>query len=415
MSEAIGRDGPIQVLLVDDDPLVLKSVARLLGSVEPDWTVATAGSGEGAIGILEKQPIDLVLSDLNLGATNMSGAELLSYVQERHPDVVRILLTGQATPEMAHRSLPAAHSLLQKPFERLELHAKLRRAAQLRELLTNTRIRSLIGSSNRLPSPPKVFHEVAVALAGRRAGMEDVACLIEKDVALSAQLIRLVSSAFFGLPPRVRSVRGAIAYLGFNTVKTLVLSASIVEQYRTTRPVRGFDLDGLQAHAVASAHIARQVVGEPGLTESAFSAAMLQNVGQLLLASRAPDEYSEVLIRQREGAPPEQGEADVFGVAHPQIGAYLLGIWGLPSSLIRGVLHHHEVQRSVSSRMDVALAVNIAAKLASSPDAPALDDPGDDPFVIDLAHLRELGVAQLLPEWRETARRMLESSGGNDR
>lgn len=411
--DGITRERPIRVLLVDDDAMVLRSVARLLGSVEPDWSVETASTAEEAIAVFERQAVDLVLSDLNLGTPAMSGAELLSFVQERHPDVVRILLTGQATPEMAHRSLPTAHLLLQKPFERRELHAKLKRALQLRQLLTNERLRGLVGASNRLPSPPKVFHEVAVALAGRRAGVEDVALLIERDVALSAQLIRLVSSAFFGLPRRVRSVRGAIAYLGFNTVKTLVLSAAIVEQYRMSQPVRGFDLEALQSHALASAHIARQVIGQPSASETAFSAAMLQNVGQLLLASRAPHEYSEVLIRQREGAPPELSEVDVFGVAHPAVGAYLLGIWGLPGVLIRGVLSHHELQRTVAQRMDVPLAVNIASKLARDPAVPALDDAGDDPFVIDLGHLKELALAHVLPEWRAAAERVLSTPEGD--
>ncbi len=408
-----GETSPLQVLLLDDEPMVLRSVARLVSSVEPTWGVFSAGSGEEAIRIIEQHPVDVVLSDLNLGIPGLSGAEFLGYVQERHPEIVRVVITGQATPDIVQRSVPVAHMLLQKPFERRDLRAQLRRALDLRALLTNPRIRALVGASNRLPSPPRVFQEVALALSGRRSGVDEVAGIIERDVALSAQLIRLVSSAFFGLPRRVRSVRGAIAYLGFNTVKTLVLSASIVEQYRSTRRVRGFDIDELQRHALVSAHIARHVVTKDGSAETAFSAAMLQDVGQLLLAARAPDEYAEVLIRAREGRPPDQGERDVFGVAHPVVGAYLLGIWGLPGALIRGVEAHHDVQREVSTRVDVPLAVNIAQKLARDPEVPALDDAGDDPMVIDLRHLEDLGVAALLPGWRVVARRVRDSGSGD--
>lgn len=403
---------PLRLLLVDDEAIVLRSVERLLHSAEPTWEIRTAATAEQAVSCLERHPLDVVVTDLNLGTPGMSGAELLAFVQERHPEIVRIVLSGNAGAELAQRSVPMAHLLLTKPFEPLQLRAQLRRATELCALMSDGRVRALVGSSNRLPSPPKLFHDIAVALSSRRTNVEDVAALIERDVALTAQLIRVVSSAFFGLPRRVRSARGAVAYLGFNTVKTLVLSASIVEQFRLPRQVRGLDLEALQRHGLVSAHLARQILTGSGSAEAAFSAAMLQNVGQLLLASRAPDEYAQVLIQAREGRPAELAERAVFGVSHAEVGAYLLSIWGLPQNLVSGVLRHHAAQRRASARLGVVLSVNLAQKLALDPDAPADDDPADDPRPIDLGQLRELGVAERLGEWRAAARRFLAEPEG---
>jgi putative nucleotidyltransferase with HDIG domain len=203
----------------------------------------------------------------------------------------------------------------------------------------------------------------------------------------------------------VRTVRGAVAFLGFNTVKTLVLGVSIVEQFRARPAVRGFDIDRLQAHSLETAVTAREMLRGTGGGDEAFSAGMLHDVGQLLLAARAPEEYSDVLIRTREGQRLELAERAIFGVDHAVVGAYLLGIWGLPQPLVSAVARHHLPEREVSERFGSALAVAMANKLCHDPDTPASDDPGEQAH-IDLAHARAVGVASSLPGWRELARRV---------
>jgi len=394
----------LRLLLLDDEAIVRRSVERLLRNAEPAWEVVPVGTADDAVSALEATPFDIIVSDLNLGPGSMTGAELLAFSQERHPDAVRIVLSGQTGTDLSARTVPTAHLVLPKPFDPLELRDQLKRAAELRLLLSDLKLRSLVGSSNRLPSPPRLFREMTRLLSSRRSAIEDIASLIEQDVALSAQLMRLVASAFFGLPQKVRTVRGAVAYLGFNTVKTLVLGVAIAQEYKTPRPVRGFDIDALQRHSLLTARLAREILAGSGLADDAFSAGMLHNVGQLLLASRAPEEYSEVMIRAREGQDLCASERATFGVTHPEVGAYLLGIWGLPQPLVRAVARHHLPDAAVSEDLDPALAVALAQKLTSNPDAPAMDGASDPASAIDLRHLREVGVVGRLESWRDSAR-----------
>lgn len=396
-----------RLLLVDDDPQIRRSIERFMRTVEKTWEVATAGSSEEAIQALSRQKMDVVISDLDLGTPGMNGVELLAYVQEQHPETVRFVLSGESGRDLMVRTVALAHLFLSKPFDSQELRTSLKRALGLREILENPAARALVGTSNRLPSPPRVFKEVVRLLSEKRSNVEQVARVVETDIALSAQLIRLVSSAYFGLPQRIRSVQGAIAFLGFQTIKTLVLSLAILQDFVPARKIPGFDLSELSNNAMRTACIAREIAGKPVISEDAFAAAMLRDSGRLLLAQRRPVEYAELIQRAHaENRALHVLETEVFGVSHAEIGAYLLGIWGLPEPVIEAVARHHRPQSSVASRLDAALAVNLAEKLALDPDVLA-EQSSEDSSSIDIDHLRELGLATELPRWRECARDQL--------
>lgn len=398
---------PHRLLLVDDDPQIRRSIERFMRTMEKDWTIVTAGSTDEAIQALSRQAMDVVISDLDLGCPGMNGVELLNYVQEQHPETVRFVLSGESGRDLMVRTVALAHLFLSKPFDSQELRTSLKRALGLRGILDNPAARALVGVSNRLPSPPRVFREVVSLLSEKRSSVEQVARIIETDIALSAQLIRLVSSAYFGLPQRIRSVQGAIAFLGFQTIKTLVLSLAILQDFAPGRKIPGFDLTELSRNAMLTACIAREIAGKPAVGEDAFAAAMLRDCGRLLLAQREPAKYSDVIQRCRtDNRPLHVLETAMLGVSHAEIGAYLLGVWGLPEPVIEAVARHHLPQSTVATRLDAALAVNIAEKLALDPDVIAAEST-EDPAAIDMAHLRELGLATELPRWREAARDQL--------
>jgi HD-like signal output (HDOD) protein/CheY-like chemotaxis protein len=378
-------------------------------AMEKDWVVLTAGTAEEAIQKLAEEDVDVVISDLDLGSPSMNGVDLLNYVQEQHPETVRFVLSGESGRDLMVRTVALAHLFLSKPFDSQELRTNLRRALGLRRILGNSAARALVGTSNRLPSPPRVFREVVSLLSAKRSSVEQLARVIETDIALSAQLIRVVSSAYFGLPQRVRSVQGAIAFLGFQTIKTLVLSLAILQDFVPVKKIPGFDLTELSKNGMLTACIAREIAGKPAIGEDAFAAAMLRDCGRLVLAQRKPVEYTEIVQRAHdEGWPLQQLETEILGVSHAELGAYLLGVWGLPEAVIEAVAHHHLPQNQVATRLDATLAVNLAEKLALDPDV-AAEESCSDPAAIDIAHLRDLGLATELPRWREIARAQLSN------
>lgn len=396
------------VLFVDDEPAVLRGIGRLLGASEPTWQLSFANSGSDALAALEESAFDVVVSDLNM--PRMDGATLLSEVQKRHPDIVRLVLSGMSSPSMVFRTVPVAHQFLTKPFEPIRFRSTLREAFELRSLLGDPVLRALAGKKNRLPSPPKTFAALQQALANPRASVRDVGSIIEKDIALSAQLVRLASSAFFGLPSRVCTPHGAVAYLGFETIKAVVLSAELMEMFRPNVPSRDFDVEKLQRDAVCTAHLARRILAGTGMGDDAFLAGMVHEVGVLLLAARTPTQLSEVKRLERSGVPPLDAEREVLGVTHAELGAYLLGLWGFPHSVIHAVASHWQPQRSLEPRLGVSLAVSIAARLAKDPETALEEEPLPGAFTLDGTLLRLLGLTYRLDDWRGYARKTTEET-----
>ncbi|HMR81142.1 MAG TPA: response regulator, partial [Polyangiaceae bacterium] len=337
----------------------------------------------------------------------MDGATLLTYVQDNHPEMVRLVLSALASPELVFRTVPVAHQFLTKPFEPMSFRAKLRQAFELRALLDDPELRALVGTSNKLPSPPRIFSEISKALSNPETGVAEAAKIIESDVALSAQVVRLVSSAYFGLPSRVRTAQGAVAYLGFQTIKAVVFSAELFEQFAPKRPVKGFSIDSLQQHGLRTAHLARRILGGIGMGDDAFLAGMLHDVGRLLLAARAPEVCAKVFEeRERTARASVDVEHEMLGVTHAEVGAYLLGIWGLPQAVIQAVAWHHQREADISTYLDISLAVSLANRLVDDPELPA-GGAGEDPErSIDVEHLKGLSVDDRLESWREIARKL---------
>jgi HD-like signal output (HDOD) protein len=392
-------------LFVDDDELILRSMERVLRrpAAENGWALCFASSGEAALDEIDRAPIDIILCDANMAS--MSGATLLKRVQQRDPSVVRILLSGHTGPDVLRTALPHAHQFLPKPCDGQLLKATLDGACGLRALLTRPEMRHLVASSNEPPSAPRTFIELSSALANLSASTRALSDIIERDVALSTRVLQLASSAVYGLPRAVTSIAGAVAYLGVEVIKAIVLSVEVSRMFPLTQAIPDFSVDALQRHGMRVSQLAKRIVGHEAADDVLLVAGALQDTGQLVLASRAASRFGVALstaaARQR---PLHAIETELFGASHAEIGAYLLGLWGLPPRVVATVAHHLEPQRTGSRVFDAAAALYVANHLVVDPDVPAVDEVPPNDVALDLGFLRGVGVAHQLDEWRRLAR-----------
>jgi HD-like signal output (HDOD) protein len=387
---------------VDDDPLILRSLQRTL--TDKTWQLVCVNDPQSALREIDRHPVDIVLSDMQMH--EMSGATLLGAIQQRHPDVVRIILSGESDDHQKLRAVQFAHQFLAKPADPDVLRWTIRRACGLRRLLTNPAIRSAVGGSNELPVAPATYLKLQQALRSPDVSPADVAGIVERDVGLSARLLQLVSSAFFGLPKRVTTVAAAVSYLGVDMLRTLVLTLEIVRMFRDGASVPGFSLETFQRRAFLTAKLARGIADDH-YADDAFVGGMLHAIGQLVLACRVPVRYAEVL---RELAarprPLADVEREVLGTTHAEVGGYLLGLWGLPQRVVEAVTHYHEPWRLDASRLGIAGAVYLGSALAERPDAALFVGAGTlAPNQINGPYLDRVGVLGSLSTWRALARR----------
>jgi HD-like signal output (HDOD) protein len=394
-----------RILFVDDDELILRSVERVLRrpAAESGWELCFATDGDSALEEMAKNPVEVMLVDANMA--RMSGAALLKRVQERDPSVVRILLSGHTGLDVLRSALPYAHQFLPKPCDGQLLRSTLDSACGLRQLLARPEMRHLVGSSNELPSAPRTFIELSNALANPNASARTVSEIIERDIAISARVLQLVSSAFYGLPRAVTSIGGAVAYLGVEVIKAIVLSVEVSRMFPLTQLIPDFSVDALQQHGMRVSQFAKRILGhEPG-GDVLIVAGLLQDTGQLVLASRAAARFGIALNTACANKQPlAELEHELFGASHAEIGAYLLGLWGLPQRVVSAVANHLEPQRSATQVFDAAAALYVANLLVVDPEVPALEEVPPKTIALDLAYLRRVGVAHQLEEWRRLAR-----------
>lgn len=351
-----------RILFVDDEPRVLEGLRDMLHRYRRAWTMAFVGSGAEALELMARETFDVVVTDMRM--PGMDGSVLLTRVQEAYPGTVRIVLSGSAELEAALRALPVAHQFLLKPCRAEVLENVVQRACSLQSLISDERFREQLGKLDRLPSQPKVYAALTRAMADERSTMDTIASIVEQDAGICLKVLQLVNSAFFGLGKPVGSVKQAVSYLGFNVVRNLVLATEVFSSQQYGTLPMAF-LEQNQRHALAVANVASLIARDSGSKQDdAFIAGLLHDIGHVILAAERPAEFAELRARARDGTQPDfVVEEEAFGVSHAEIGAYLLGIWGLPYPVVEAVANHHRPERVTLLGPDILAAVTAAEAL----------------------------------------------------
>jgi putative nucleotidyltransferase with HDIG domain len=386
-----------RILFVDDELQVLDGLSSALRSRRDDWTMVFAQGGLAALEHLDVEPFDVVVSDMRM--PGMGGAELLQLVRQRHPETVRLVLSGHSEFEATLDAAPFAHQFLAKPCRSDELQNVIERACELRALLTDVEAQATVAGITSLPAAPHAYRKLNDMLSSPEVAAGDVAGIIEADVALYAKVLQLVNSAFFGLGRRITSAREAVAYLGIAPLRSVVLSVELTRSFNIPRPIEGFSLERLELHSTTVARTAGRLVRSTRRAENAFTAGLLHDIGKLVLASEHPDRLESLLAEAREsGRTLHAVEREQTGTTHAEIGAYLLGLWGLPYAVVEAVAHHHKPSAVVAPQLDATGAVAVTNALVGEIDTDATNR-GTAPTVNEEL-LAALGPEADLDAWR---------------
>ena len=382
-----------RILFVDDEQQVLDGLKNLLRKQRPVWDMAFALGGHAALAMFEQQRFDVVVSDMRM--PEMDGTELLGAIRDRYPATTRIVLSGHAERDAISRAMTVAHQFLAKPCEAAMLKQVVASVCGLHQLLRSEELRQMVGRVDRLPSVPMLYTNLVAALAKPTTTVVEIAEIVGSDPAMAAKILQLVNSSFFGLPRPLSSIERAVGYLGSDMIRSLALTVGIFSRTPDV-PCPGFSSTAVQERAVLGARLARAfLAADPARASDAFAAALVRDVGMLLLVLGSTEAYGPVLAASATSDDDLTTlERAVFGISHAEVGAYLLGVWGLPATLVETVAHHHEPTRIEHDDSDVVLAVHVAAVMA---DAVTLRRP----FALAPAVVAALGPR--LATWRRHA------------
>ena len=377
------------IIFVDDEPLVLKGIRRALYHRRNEWTLEFAVNADDALKQLETFPATVVVADMRMPGRD--GAELLDEVRRRHPAVIRFILSGDSSVDAIMRAAGSSHQYLSKPCECRALEQAIDRTRRVRELVENPALARKVAGLTHVPSLPDTYKRLREALQSSDVRLDAVAGIIQCDVAMCAQVLKLVNSAYFGLPRRVTEIDKAVSYLGLDTITSLALGYGAFDSLNSgesdSEALRAVSDSALRSAGFARA-IARAENVEKMTANDACLAAMLGHLGEILAITQLPTEYRAVTEHARHiKHASDDIELEVGGYRFDELGAYLIGLWSLPDAVVEAVAFRKRPSRS---------AVHTAGALAITHLAYCLERVPFGTKVDMLAAARQLADAEFL-------------------
>jgi putative nucleotidyltransferase with HDIG domain len=356
-------------------------------------------SGAEALEVLARMPFDVVVTDMQM--PGMDGAQLLSEVMRRYPQVVRIVLSGQSNEESILRCVEQTHIFLSKPCDAETLKSVIERACSFQDLLAEPSLRRLVSQMRTLPSVPTMYQSLSREIRSPEPSLPRISQIICRDPSIAAKILQLTNSAFFGVYQHVSSVERAVALLGLKTIESLVLSTKIFSQFNGAI-VQSLGLQSIIKHSIATGAgagaIAKMEAFNQELVESSITAALLHDIGKLVLAGNMLGHYCKALsLAKNENRPIWEAEREIFGASHAEVGAYLAGLWGLPGHVVEAIRYHHNPANCPRSELGPLLMVHTADAI----DHQLFDDETIGVCrAVDTDYLKQIGCANRLQEWR---------------
>jgi HD-like signal output (HDOD) protein len=397
-----------RILFVDDDPAVLEGLRRRLYRAMSKWEMKFVANAALAVEQLQELPYDVLVTDMRMA--RMDGAELLEVASTRSPETIRIVLSGYAEERQVMRLVPLAHQYVSKPCEPDRLEAVIERCLRLQELLHEPRVRAIVGRIRQLPALPRVYARLRELSAREDTTAAQIAEIVASDSAVTAKVLHVVNSAFFRLARPITRIEQAVVHLGFSAIRNLALSAEVFCAWpRDAAILAEFEPERLQEHARAVAAGAYALAAGRPWADEALLGGLLHDIGYLILLQQCPREMAEVVeLAKARALPLHEAEREVLDATHAEVGAYLLGLWGLPYPMLEAVAFHHHPSLAPQSEFDLLAAVAVSQAITAAAEAPqrplarAATTPAIDADYLAAVHAPF--------SWSEAARRVHESS-----
>jgi HD-like signal output (HDOD) protein len=389
-----------RVLFVDDEPMMLEMLQMVVEMMSGEWETRFAESGHRALCLMEKEPFDLVVSDMRM--PGMTGAQLLNEVMQRYPATSRIILSGYAEREEVLRCVGVTHQFLAKPCELSAIQETLNRIQGLRARLRSPEIQKLVAELRTLPSIPTVFFRIVEALQQPDCPLESISQVVASDPALTAKVLQLVNSAFFGFAREVLSAHEAVMLLGIGTIRCVALTLNLFSAFKG--PESGtLSAQRIWRHSEQVGQWAKRIAefqgGDGHLVEQCFTAGILHDVGKLILAETLSGKYLDLVARaDSEGRRLVDLEQEELGATHADVAAYLLALWGLPAPLVEAVALHHDPVHAVDLAFGPLTAVHAANVFSNAAEDAA---PHRSQEEMDTRYFDRLGLRSSAAAWRE--------------
>jgi putative nucleotidyltransferase with HDIG domain len=388
------------ILFVDEERFVHKALKRSFRKMSQAWDMRFCTGPAEALEILDKDAIDVIVSETIF--QEQSGLEFLKQVRDTHPHSVRIILSGYSDQDVVLKSVDLAHQYLAKPCEDEALKATINRAFMIKKLLDHQGLREIVSQIDSLPTLPAIYVELVKELKAEDASIDRVGTIISKDIGLTTKILKTVNSSFFGLRQQIIHPAKAVSMLGLDLIKAIVLTSGTFDKFKHVK-APGFSLERMWEHAMLTGAFAKIIAQEGRLdrqdADIAFMAGLLHDIGKLLIAAYFPNDFAVIhKLAEKISIPIVEAEAKVIGTNHSCVGAYLLGLWGLPEAILDATAFHHSQNNWSAAKLNPAAIIHIANALAECGE----DIHQSEGIIegLDYEYLKKAGLLTSLQKWK---------------
>lgn len=223
---------------------------------------------------------------------------------------------------------------------------------------TQEKLKKVVDKIIGLPTLPSMLSNINKMMLNPRTSAKEIAQLISSDPTITAKVLRVVNSSFYGFPNRITTITHAIVILGFNTIKSIVLSSTIFDVFKKGKKESGFDRMEFWKHSIgcgAAARVIGKRMGHSAL-EELFIAGLVHDIGKIVLDQFMADKFLDILdVVKAKNKLLYEAETDVLGFTHAEIGGWLLEKWNLSKGLVDCVRCHHNPALAGDNQKIVAI------------------------------------------------------------
>jgi putative nucleotidyltransferase with HDIG domain len=329
-----------RVLFLDDDQNIINGLKRMLRSLRDEMEFHFFTDSDEAISKINELNFDIIVSDMRM--PKIEGSEFLKIVTKIQPNATRFILSGHADDELIIKSIGVSHQFLSKPCDAEVIISKFRKTIKLRESLEIKSFdEKILNSLEELKTLPQIYSNVKEKMEKDDSTIKDIAAIIYLDPLLTAQILKIVNSAYFGIPRNITDLETAITYLGINRLLSIILNLEFFTRVPDNLDQSNFDK--IFNHCLELAGLAKMIASDLNLEfdqqNEVFIAANLHDIGKVILFNVYHNAYSDFINEDDETV---QKELATFHTSHAKVGAYLLGLWGFNENIIEALTYHHD-------------------------------------------------------------------------
>jgi len=356
----------MNILFVDDEINIIQGLKRMLYPFRKEWIMSFCNSGEEALQLLASNKFDVVVSDMRM--PKIDGLSLFTKIKELYPNVVRIILSGYSEKESILNLPNVAHQFLSKPCDAVTLKESIERISRLRSFVNNEKILKLISGISNIPTLPDIYVKLQKEINSSTASVKGIGEIISKDVAMTTKILQLVNSAFFGVSQKITDPVYAVSFLGFETIKSLALYVKIFSSL-SFNDYNKFFAERVFQHSYRVGELAKKIIRsetyDKSVLDTTFLGGLIHDIGKLILL-QTPD-YTEKIHKQMAANNCSfiEAEYELYETSHTEVGGYLLGLWGLPVSILEIAAFHHLPLKQEDVEASPMSAVHIANLLVN--------------------------------------------------